>query len=63
MQYFNSKLHINITRKEVKLNLNNKNIDNAELSLLSGVDFKNLEEINLNHNIISDIISLKDFKN
>ena len=63
LKYFNSKLHINITRKEVKLNLNNKNIDNDELSLLSGVYFKNLKEINLNHNIISDITSLKDFKN
>ena len=63
LQYFNSKLNINLTRKEIKLNLNNKNIGNAELSLLNGVDFKNLKEINLSHNIISDIESLKDFKN
>ena len=61
--YFNNKLNIELTGKEIKLDLNNKNIGNIELNLLSGVDFKNIEEINLSHNNISDIEPLKNFKN
>ena len=61
--YFNSKLNINLTGKEIILNLNNKNIGNKELDLLSGIEFKNLEEIDLSHNNISNIESLSNFKN
>ena len=60
--YFNNKLNIKLTGKEVKIDLNNKNIGNIELNLLSSVDFKELEEINLSHNNISDIEPLKNFK-
>ena len=60
--YFNNKLNIKLTGKEVKIDLNNKNIGSVELNLLSGVDFKDLEEINLSHNNISDIEPLKNFK-
>ena len=62
LNYFNSKLNVNITGKEIKLNLNNKNIGNIELDLLSGVEFKNLEEIDLSHNNISNIEPIKNFK-
>ena len=62
INYFNSKLNVNITGKEKELNLNNKNIGNIELELLSGIEFKNLEEINLNHNKISNIEPIKNFK-
>jgi len=61
MNFFNVKLKLNLTGNEIKLDLNNKNIGNIELNLLSCVDFKNLEEINLSHNNISDIEPLKDF--
>ena len=61
--YFNNKLNIELTGKEIQLDLNNRNIGNIELNLLSGVDFKNIEEINLSHNNISDIEPLKNFKN
>ena len=61
--YFKNKLNIELTGKEIKLDLNNKNIGNIELNLLSGVVFKNIEEINLSHNNISDIEPLKNFKN
>jgi len=59
--FFNVKLKLNLTGNEIKLDLNNKNIGNIELNLLSCVDFKNLEEINLSHNNISDIEPLNDF--
>ena len=60
--YFNNKLSIKLTGKEVKINLSNKNIGNIELDLLSGVDFKDLEEIILSHNNISNIEPLQNFK-
>lgn len=52
LEYFNSKLNIKLTGKEIIIDLNNKNIGNLELNLLSGVEFENLEEINLSHNNI-----------
>ena len=63
LDYLNIKLNINLTGKELSIDLNNKNIGNIELNLLSGVEFKNLEEINLSHNELSDIGPLKSFKN
>lgn len=61
LNFINAKLNIYLTGNEITINLNNKNIGNAELTLLSSVNFKNLEELNLSHNNISDIKSLKDF--
>ena len=55
------KLKINITGKEIKLDLSNKNIGNIELNLLSGIQFDNLEDLNLSHNNITDINILKEF--
>ena len=59
----NVKLCINLTGNEMKIELNNKNIDNLTLNLLSDIEFKNLKEINLSNNMISDISPLKKFKN
>ena len=59
----NVKLSINLTGNEMKIGLNNKNIDNLTLNLLSDIEFKNLKEINLSNNMISDISPLKKFKN
>ena len=59
----NIKLSINLTGNEIKIELNNKNIDNLTLNLLSEIEFKNLKEINLSNNIISDISPLKKFRN
>jgi len=61
LNFLNVNLNINLTGKEIKIDLNSKNISNIELSLLSCIDFNNLEEINLSHNNISDIKELKDF--
>ena len=62
LNYFNIKLNIQLTGNEIKINLNNKNIGNLELNLLSEVEFKNLEEINLSNNKISNITPIKNFK-
>ena len=59
--FLNVKLKVNLTGKEIKLDLKNKNIDNIELNLLSCLKFENLEEIDLSHNKISNIEILKDF--
>jgi len=61
LNFFNFKLNLKLTRDEIKLELNNKNIDNMELNLLSRTNFNNLEEINLSHNNINNIECLKDF--
>ena len=60
LHFLNSKLNINLTGKEIKIDLNNKNIGNIELKLLTGINFKNLEELNLSNNNISDIRLLKE---
>ena len=51
-----------MTGNELKLDLNNKNIEDIEFNLLSSIEFKNLEEINLSHNNITDIKPLLKFK-
>ena len=56
LDYLKVKLKINITGKEISLNLSNKNIGNNELNLITSIPFDNLEKINLSHNSISDII-------
>ena len=61
LDFIKVKLKINITGKEIKLDLSNKNIGNIELNLLSGIQFDNLEDLNLSHNNITDINILKEF--
>ena len=56
----NAKLRINLTGNEMKLELNNKNIDNLALNLLTDIDFKYLKEIDLSSNLISDISPIKN---
>ena len=62
LEYFNINLSMNLTGKEKKINLSNKNIGNIELNLLNGVEFKNLEEIDLSNNKITDIKPINSFK-
>ena len=59
--YFNNKLNIFLTGKEVIINLNGKNIQNIDLSILSNIEFNNLNEINLSHNNLSNIEPLINF--
>ena len=60
INFFNEKFKSNLKLEDHKIVLREKNIGNEELELLSHVEFKNLEEIDLSHNKISD---LKPFKN
>ena len=55
----NDKYTINLSGEERILNLNNKNIGNKDFDLLCLVQFKNLEEINIEKNNISDISPLR----
>ena len=61
IELLNVQLKIKLTGKEIKIDLNNKNIGNIEFNLLSCMEFNNLEELNLSHNSISDLGSLKYF--
>ena len=54
--------YFNLTGKEICINLRNSNFNDTKLELLSGVEFKNSEELNLSHNIIINILPLKNFK-
>ena len=60
LYFLNVRLKINLTGNEIKIDLNNKNICDIDLGLLSCIEFKNLEEINLSHNKISKIDSLNE---
>ena len=62
LDYFSVKFNFVLTGNELKLDLNNKNIEDIEFNLLSSIEFKNLEEINLSHNNITDIKPLLNFK-
>ena len=62
MNFLNQKLEINIKGNEIKLDLNNKNIGNIELELLSSIRFDNLNELNLSNNKISDIEYINKFQ-
>ena len=61
LDFLNVKLDLKLKGNEIKLELNNKNIGNIELNLLSSINFNNLEELNLSHNNITNIDSLIDF--
>ena len=63
LNYFNVKLELQLTGNEDKLYLNDKKINDIDLELLSEIEFKNLKEIDLSHNNISNIKYLKNFKN
>ena len=54
--------YFNLTGKEIYINLRNSNFNDNKLELLSGVEFKNLEELNLSHNKITNILPIKNFK-
>ena len=56
----NNRLDINLTGKEIKINLNGKNVTNIDLELLCGINFKYLEEMNLGNNNISNLDQLKN---
>ena len=62
LDYFSVKFNFVLTGNEFKLDLNNKNIADIEFNLLSSIEFKNLEEIDLSHNNITDIKPLLNFK-
>ena len=62
LDFLNIKLKVNIKGNEINLDLSNRNISNDELMLLTGVQFDNLEKIDLSHNNISDIRFIKSFK-
>ena len=61
LEFFKIKLKVNITKNIINLDLSNKNIGNIEVNLLSSIEFDNLENLNLSHNNISDILCLKGF--
>lgn len=61
LDFLNLKLSTHLTGNEIKIDLNGKNIGNAGLMLLSGIQFNNLEELILRNNNISDITPLKEF--
>ena len=56
-----NKLGIQINGNELELDLNNRNINNMTLKLLSSIEFKYLEELDLSKNNISDANILKEF--
>ena len=62
LKYFNKSLNLNLTGKEKKIDLSNKNIGDDELNLFCNIEFNNLEEINLSHNKIISINALNNFK-
>ena len=63
LEEFNKKYNLNIKDIYISnLDLSLKKIDNAGLELLSKINFKNLKELNLSHNNISDIKILEKVK-
>ena len=62
LSIINCKFEINLTGKELKINLNGKNVTNLDLELLSGINFKYLEEIDLGNNNITNLDELKNLK-
>ena len=59
--YLNFKLGTTLSCEDKKLDLSNKIINNEELNLISEITFKNVEEINLENNNITDISPIKNF--
>lgn len=61
LDLINTKLDVNLTGNEISLILKNKNIGNYELKLLSAYEIKNLENLDLSHNNISNTETLDKF--
>ena len=49
LNFMNITLNMNLTGNETILDLSYKNIDDNTLNLFTGIEFKNLEELNLSH--------------
>ena len=62
LNYINVKFDLKLTGQEIKIDLNGKNIGNIELELISGIECKNLIELNISSNDITNIQPLKQFK-
>ena len=60
--YINLKLKIELTGNELCINLNNRNIQNIDLHLLSEIYLKNTEKMYLSNNNINDISFLNNLK-
>ena len=58
----NRKLEMNLTGNEIKINLDGKKIGDLNLELLCSIYFRNLKEISLRNNDISNIESLINLK-
>ena len=58
LEVINVKFGVNIVGNEIKIDLNNKNVENIDLKLLTNVPFPNLKIIDLSNNKISNIESL-----
>ena len=61
LNVINTKLEVNLTGNEIRINLNGKNVGNLDLELLCSIYFKNLEEIDLSNNNISNINEINNF--
>ena len=62
LEEFNKKYNLNIQQNTTKINLNFKEIGNEGLKDLCQIEFKELKELNLYHNNISDIKVLEKVK-
>ena len=56
----NTKFEVNLSGEEIKINLNGKKIGNLDLKLLCSLYYKNLEEIDLSNNNISNLEEMKN---
>ena len=56
----NVEYKVNLTGEELKIDLNGKNVDNIGLELLCSIPYKNVEEIDLGNNNISNIEAVKN---
>ena len=61
LNFMNLTLNMNLTGNETKLDLSYKNIDDNTLNLLTGIKLKNIEELDLSHNNISNVKIIKKF--
>ena len=56
----NIKFEVNLKGEELKINLNGKKIENLDLKLLCSLYYKNLEELDLSNNNLSNIEEMKN---
>ena len=61
LNILNLKLDVNISRKQIKLSLNGKKLQNIDVNLLALANLKNLQDLDLSNNNISNIEELKYF--